>query len=49
MNEVENQQQVQELAKRLGCLPLALAQACAYMRDKQLSISDYLCFHETEK
>ncbi len=32
---------VAELVADLGCLPLALAQASAYMRDRQLSCADY--------
>jgi tetratricopeptide (TPR) repeat protein len=34
------------LAERLGCLPLALEQAAAYIRDAAISISDYLGRYE---
>lgn len=31
-----------DLARTLGCLPLGLVQACAYIRNQQLSVSKYL-------
>jgi tetratricopeptide (TPR) repeat protein len=41
--------QVDSLAKTLGHLPLALAQACAYIKKNPVSIERYLKLYETRK
>jgi tetratricopeptide (TPR) repeat protein len=41
--------QVDSLAKTLGNLPLALAQACAYIKKNPVSIERYLKLYETRK
>jgi tetratricopeptide (TPR) repeat protein len=41
--------QVNQLAKTLGYLPLALAQACAYIKKNPVSIASYLELYETRK
>lgn len=42
---MENQQAVDALVKTMGCLPLALSQAGAYIADNQIIIADYLNFY----
>jgi tetratricopeptide (TPR) repeat protein len=42
-------EQVNQLAKTLGHLPLALAQACAYIKKIQVGIARYLESYETRK
>jgi tetratricopeptide (TPR) repeat protein len=41
--------QIDSLAKTLGHLPLALAQACAYIKKNPVSIERYLKLYETKK
>jgi tetratricopeptide (TPR) repeat protein len=41
--------QVDSLAKTLGSLPLALAQACSYIKKNPVSIERYLKLYETRK
>ena len=42
-------QDLKELAKTLGYLPLALSQAGAYINQNNLTIKDYLSLYDTEK
>jgi tetratricopeptide (TPR) repeat protein len=40
---------VKMLVKTLGCLPLALAQASAYIRQNQITITEYLEFYKSHE
>ncbi len=45
----ENSEQINELSQAMGCLPLAMSQACAYIKVHHLSIQDYLSLYEKNK
>jgi hypothetical protein len=49
INRIDSEELLNKLANTVGCLPLALAQAAAYIKYNSLAISTYLALYEERK